>query len=363
MKLAGRVALVALVSGAIVAGAELARRTRQPVVPPQAAKVQPTPVAAPDPAEDYDNPNPGNGAGNGTGSGPGQGAKKWRDTGVYVDGRPVGVLAFGELPVTLKPVWREVPVSVELKPGQKGLGFKIVKERAYRFVDLLKSFGVDLAKVKEIHLYGPQPANAVVATGKELREHGAGFMFRFGGHTSGKALPMVPPGFGNGRAPDKITAVLVYVNLKPPTLVHNEGFELDGKLVSDIPYHGEPLRGGVRVYENDRLTMSIKRPMLRDTEPVERAPDGTPKRWQLLPLLASNGVKVAKFQEAWLIHDERRVAKFSHDQLASLTVEMGEQGQNEIFVGDRRIATNAIALHRAPIPPNQLPQVLPDEED
>src|SRR4051812_34378567 len=32
-------------------------------------------------------------------NGSGGGAKKWRDVGIYVDGKPVGILAFGELPV------------------------------------------------------------------------------------------------------------------------------------------------------------------------------------------------------------------------------------------------------------------------
>jgi len=32
--------------------------------------------------------------------GSGRGQDKWRDVGVYVDGRPVGVVIFGELPKT-----------------------------------------------------------------------------------------------------------------------------------------------------------------------------------------------------------------------------------------------------------------------
>jgi hypothetical protein len=219
-----------------------------------------------------------------------------------------------------------------------------------------------VAKVKEIHVYGPQAANAIVATGQELQKRGAGFMFRFGGHTAGKAIPIVPPHFGNREAPDKITAVLVYVDKKPPTLVRNEGFELDGQLVDGIPYHGEPLRGGVRVYQDDKLTMSIKRPLLRETEPVARKADGTPERWQLWSLLESHGVDTTTLKEAWLIHQERRIARLTPEQLRSVTVQMGEKGQNEILVGDSKVPANAIALHRAPLLPNQLPQIAPEEQ-
>src|SRR5262245_54175352 len=34
-----------------------------------------------------------------------QGMARWKDTGVYLDGKPIGFLAFGELPITLKPTW------------------------------------------------------------------------------------------------------------------------------------------------------------------------------------------------------------------------------------------------------------------
>src|SRR5438309_1851973 len=35
------------------------------------------------------------------------GKARWKDTGVYLDGKPVGMLSFGELPFALLPVWIE----------------------------------------------------------------------------------------------------------------------------------------------------------------------------------------------------------------------------------------------------------------
>ena len=32
---------------------------------------------------------------------------RWKDTGVYLDGQPIGFLTFGELPIALKPNWVE----------------------------------------------------------------------------------------------------------------------------------------------------------------------------------------------------------------------------------------------------------------
>src|SRR5438067_9777134 len=105
------------------------------------------------------------------------GAKKWRDTGVYVDGQPVGVLRFGELPIRLKPVWVEQEHSVEFGPDDKGPRVGIRPERRYRFIDYLKAVGVDVAKIKEIQVMGPKLPEVIIASGKELRsKKGQSFM-------------------------------------------------------------------------------------------------------------------------------------------------------------------------------------------
>src|SRR5262245_42357559 len=36
------------------------------------------------------------------------GAARWKDVGVYLDGKPISFLTFGELPITLKPIWLKV---------------------------------------------------------------------------------------------------------------------------------------------------------------------------------------------------------------------------------------------------------------
>src|SRR5690242_5087195 len=54
------------------------------------------------------------------GSGSGGGMNRWKDVTVYVDGRPVGVVDFGELPIGLKPTWVEEEHSIEFDYGYKG---------------------------------------------------------------------------------------------------------------------------------------------------------------------------------------------------------------------------------------------------
>src|SRR5262249_5766794 len=136
------------------------------------------------------------------------GASRWKDTGVYLDGKPVGFLTFGELPVALKPVWLRDRVSMNKRSGTNDPGWRWAQQRFYRFTDYLKAIGVDVAKVKAMHVYGPKFTNSVVVTGADLQSPSAKkFLFQFGGSVYGKAIPKVPPGFGGGNPPDKITSV------------------------------------------------------------------------------------------------------------------------------------------------------------
>lgn len=296
----------------------------------------------------------------------GQGAKKWRDSTVYVDGRPVGVLTFGELPIALKPTWLEEKASAEIEPGSHSSGFKMVKVRRYVFTDYLKAVGVEVGEVREIHVYGPKFTDTIVATQADLKKQGKDFLFRFGSEVGGKPIPVVPAHFGNGRSPDKISAVMVYIKKQPPKLVWNVGLELNGKIITDVPYYGEPMRGGIRVYQDDRLAFVIKRPLLRMTDPVGTSPAGAPRYslWNILKEQEKEQeIDTSKIVEAWVVRHERREEKLSREELEKITFEMAQKGQNQItLVGSGKIA-QVIALHSKAVRPDQLPQILPDEEN
>ncbi len=186
------------------------------------------------------------------------GMERFKDPTVYVDGVPISVIRFGELPVTLKPTWIEEKASVPFKRGDDGPRFRIVKERRYRFSDYFRELGVDLEKLKELHIYGGnQKAAAVVIPGDSVR-NAEGLLFRFGGAIWGKPLPSCPEGVGDGKCPDQITTMALYVDKVPPK---REGgyFYFDGERIEGIPYHGEPSRGGIRVYFEGVLSATIKR--------------------------------------------------------------------------------------------------------
>ncbi len=288
------------------------------------------------------------------------GASRWKDTVVYVDGQPRGVLTFGELPVPLEPAWIPEQKPAEIRPGSNDPGFTWIKKRRYRFTDYLKAIGVDVAKVQAIHVYGPKFTDSIVATGKELRsKDGRELTFRFGADVGGKAIPSAVEGFGNGRSPDKISSVMVYVKRKAPTLIPNDGFYLDGEKVVGVPYYGEPLRGGVRVYLDNALVAVIKRQELKP-ELAEKLPDGT-LRWKMHDFLKSVGVDDKGVTQAWVIRDERREEQLPAEEVAQATFEAASQAHGEILLGKEKLRAQAIALHRKPVTKADLPVILDDE--
>ena len=288
------------------------------------------------------------------------GAARWKDTGVYLDGKPIAFLTWGELPIGLQPVWLKDRVSANKRPGTKDLGWRWAQQRFYRFTDYLTALGIDISKVKEIHVYGPRFSESIVASGKDLQSPLAkDFLFRFGSNVAGKAIPKVPEDFASGRAPDKITGVMIYMEKEPPKLTP-DGFVLNGNIEPGVPYFGEPIRGGIRIYLDNRYAAMIKRQEL-DPKKAEKAPNGE-LQWKLNDLLTEQGVDTSKVAEVWIIRDERRTEKFAGSDLATMTFQASQQAKGGVLLTDKLLRTNAIALHSKPLEPSQLPTVTSDDD-
>jgi hypothetical protein len=287
------------------------------------------------------------------------GADRWRDTGVYVDGKFVGLLNWAELPLALKPVWLKVKASAPKRYGTSDTGWRWAKERRYRFRDLVEAYGIDLTKVKAIHVYGPKFSETIVVSGAELRSKAAeNFMFRFGGMVTGKALPVVPKGFGNGRSPDKVASVMIYIDKVPPTLERNVGLVLDGEIQEGVPYFGTPLRGGVRVYMDDRLVAYIKRQDLPES-PMKSAA-GEPQ-WKFFDYLRSRGVNVDTVVEGWVVRQDKWQEKLPRAELDTIVFEASAQAKGHIMLGEKKMKAQAVILRSQPVAMGQVPQPDPEE--
>jgi hypothetical protein len=214
--------------------------------------------------------------------------------------------------------------------------------------------------VKIMHVYGSKLSQSVVATGKDLMTKQADqFMFRFGMDVAGKPLPWVPEGFGNGKTPDRIAGVMVYIDRKAPT-VTREGIELDGQPVTNVPYYGDPIRGGIRVYIDDKLATIIKRQEL-DPKAAKQSASGD-LSWSFGEFLKSKGVDGSKVIEGWVIRDERRAEKIPWAELEKMSFAASSQAKGGIVLGDKKVRANAIALHSRPVKDEELPVIKPEEE-
>jgi hypothetical protein len=289
------------------------------------------------------------------------GMSRWKDTGVYVDGKPIAFLQFGELPITLQPTWVKDKVS-QNKPANcpECLSWKWSEARFYKFTDYLKALGIDPHKIKMMHVYGPKLSQTIAVSAKDLlRPDADEFMFRFGAQIAGKPIPHVPPNFGNGKQPDKINGVMIYINKKPPTITR-DGVELDGVDQTGVPYYGEPLRGGVRIYLDDHLVSIIKRQEL-DVKKAITSADGE-LHWSLADFLTASGVDTSKVVEGWVIRDDRRHEQIPWSDLSKMTFSASSKAHGGVLLGDKEIVANAIALHTRAIKPDELPVIKPDEE-
>jgi hypothetical protein len=299
------------------------------------------------------------------------GGARWKDCVVYVDGKPIAFLQWNELPVTLKPTWVKHRVSHDKPYGSKDEIWVWGEQRYYKWTDYLKALHVDIPKIKEMHVLGPRDTNTIVVKASDLLgPKGKDFMFRFGTDIGGKPIPKVPPDFANHRHPDKIQAVLIYIDKAPPKLMlaespegkkinlEDDGFVLDGKLVNGVPYWGEPLRGGVRIYLDDRLATIIKRQEL-DGKKAKQTPDGL--AWSLSDFLAAKGVDTSKVVEGWVITD-RRSQKIDAKDLFGMSFVASSQASGGIILGDKRIKASALALHTRAIKPEEIDKPRPDEE-
>ncbi len=270
---------------------------------------------------------------------------KYRDPGVYVDGEPVGFLQYGDLPPSLAPVLVEGTMLLDFAPGDPGPRRQTVHYTRYRLADYLEKVGVELGRVREVHVYGgPRIAGRI--TGPDLRRARDRILFSFGRRTHGKALLHMPRDVKLGTSFDHIAAVAVYLDRRPPRVLPSAEVELDGRIVTDIPYFGEPLRGGIRVYKDDRLVTVIKRRLLAGEDRLASWHGGR-LRWELAAVLGELGVALDDVSFGELIYDERRGRRIPGGELRAAWFVADPQRRGEVSFGDGGEPMQGLALFTA----------------
>ncbi len=180
-----------------------------------------------------------------------KGEGQFRDTAVYLDGKAKGVLRYSELPPGLEPF--TMPEIDDLDVA-----------RYYRLGDYFTRVGIDVAKIKQIHVYGSHDRVAII-TGEEFRAVKDRMLFDFTQQTTGKArarwaqLHALP----RHAMVDVILGISVYQDKAPPAYEHGE-LLVDGQVVEGIPYVEDGIPKGTRVYVDSKLTGWVRRKTLPD---------------------------------------------------------------------------------------------------
>lgn len=182
--------------------------------------------------------------------------RRFRDALVFVDGQPAGVLKFRELPPGL------APTLITYSPTKHAVRFSV-----WNYV---ASLGVDMARLKEVHLHGGR-ARASVLPRAVLEKYRNTLTIQFTQQVTGKPSIKWPDDFAEPVTPlDIITEVSVYVDREPPRWSPEDGaYRMpDGTLRSGVPFAAEKDVGGTRLYRDGKLVTFLRRPQEGDREAV-----------------------------------------------------------------------------------------------
>jgi hypothetical protein len=246
---------------------------------------------------------------------------RYGEAAVYVDGEARSVLRFMELPPKLKAV------------AQPALGGTVDR---YLLADYLKVEGIDLARVRAVHLYGG--ANVSPLTGDDVRAHAKDLAFEFGGGDRGKPRIHYCADIRPPARIDMISAMVIYVDKEPPTFHPDPrgGFLAfaDGVPIDGIPYAPREQSKGTRVYVDGELAGVVKRRQLPDSLVVGRADKDT--QFSLSAYLGSIGVDTTRARALDLISGDDLVGRLDgrawSDAKESFTFTIPAHSQGQIVI-------------------------------
>ena len=225
------------------------------------------------------------------------------DVPVFVDGKQVSVLRYGELPPG---------VTETTNPAEPDS-----ERRYFRLWDYLKAIGASPERVQALHFAGKTNEIASLE-GSELRAEKDRFVFDFIGGTGGVAEPMWRvKGLKNRLHIDGFTGINVFVATKPWEIDPRERCYLDGDDCKPVArFTSEDLKKGTRVYVDGKLTAYVKRRLLSNDALVSKAESGD-AIYSMDKYLASLGIDGAHAKEIRLFAGDDFVASATGSQWAA----------------------------------------------
>jgi hypothetical protein len=227
------------------------------------------------------------------------------DAPVYVDGKQMAVLRFGEMP-TME--------AIVLEGGAK----------RFRVYDYLKGVGIDINAIKSIHFHGNNDRIASVE-GSELRKEKDRFVFGYvSGDTGTPHQKWDTAGLKNEFSIHEIRRVSVFVK-KPAAPISKAKqchMGADGDCTDAIPYADGNVAKGTRVYLDGKMVGFVKRRQVTDDMRISAAAeDPSETKYSVAKLLAGMGVSPTSIKSVDFVAGDDVVARSSGEQFTTLAAQ------------------------------------------
>ncbi len=285
----------------------------------------------------------------------GKGEGKIKDVTVFVDGKPIAVTRYSELPPGMKWYQRESPMG--------GLTTK----RFLRVYDYVAALGVDPAKIKAIHFHGSHDRIAAIDA-DELAKNKESLLFDFTGEVYGKPrMKWSTLGLREPTNIDLFTMIAIYIDKAPP--VHSEetgDWLMDGQPMDRLPFVNELLPKGTRFYVDGKLVGAMKRRVLPEKF-VTSAPDAKKTEFSFGTYLESLGVNLATVKAVDFVNGDsvayRATAK-QFETASALVFTISSRAKGKVlahFPGEKMARVSSVQVFVKVAPPSR--EVDPDALD
>jgi hypothetical protein len=243
----------------------------------------------------------------------------------YVDGAPVAVVRWSELPASMTPI---------AIPALDGL----TRARYFRLYDYVRALGVDVAKVRAVQLHGARGRVATV-DGAELARFRDTLVFDFSQEVRGKPRARWSiRGLAEPTQIDQFTALAIYVDKPAPRFDPRVGaLLLEGVRVDGVPYTNGDRPSGTRVYLDGKLVGWVKRKNLGEDLVLDRSTPGK-TAYDLPAFLARLGVDRRALKTIDVLEDDELAARLNEVPAAFWLVERS-QGKARIDLPSRAATT------------------------
>ncbi|MBP9087389.1 MAG: hypothetical protein KBG15_14795 [Kofleriaceae bacterium] len=287
-------------------------------------------------------------------AGEGGGFKSFKETWIYVDGEPVAAMLVAELP-DIPVAWTLQQEDLDFVRGQPGSHIRKFYVRRWRLTDYFQALGIPLKKIKMVYLHGG--SGVIAVPGDVLRKFSDGLRFDLTGMDKTKSrffLPADMPHFGGF---DRYAGVSVLIDKPVLAVDAHKNLIQDGVELAGIPYHGNPERGGIRIYRDGRLALVIKRNTLGAVGRITP----TEPRWDFAAVLKANGVSDQPVAAADIVYKGVRT-RVAGTLFANLQFATNSQASGEILLGADAVPANAILLYSKGRVPAAKPEA-PEEKE